>query len=109
MSDKVKEIQKAAFDQEVIKSDKTVLVAFCAEWSEPCNKISPIIEEIAKENQDPNLKFVKVDVDDAIEVAKNFGIRSIPTLIIFKGGKLIDVTVGAHPKEKFIAFIKANK
>ncbi|MBI2618820.1 MAG: thioredoxin [Ignavibacteriales bacterium] len=85
------------FQTEVIKSEKPVLVDFWAEWCGPCRMVAPIVEELAKEYQD-TLKVGKVDVDSNQKVSEEFGIRSIPTLLIFKNGKVVDQVIGAVPK-----------
>ncbi len=95
------EMTDTNFDAEVLQSDKPVLVDFWAVWCGPCKMIAPTVEEIAKE-YDGKLKVGKVDVDHNQAVAQKFGIRSIPTLLIFKGGKVVEQVVGAVPKKALI-------
>ena len=85
------------FDEEVINSDVPVLVDFWADWCAPCKMIAPIVEELAGE-YDGKIKFAKLDVDTNPKVAMTYGIRGIPTLLIFKGGSPVDQVVGAVPK-----------
>jgi thioredoxin 1 len=85
------------FEQEVIKSDLPVLVDFWAAWCGPCRLVAPIVDEIAKDYTD-KLKVVKVNVDDHPHLASQYGIRSLPTLAIFRDGQAIDRVVGAVPK-----------
>jgi len=92
------EITDANFSQEVLKSDTPVLIDFWAEWCGPCKIIAPVVEELAKEYQG-KLKVGKVDVDANQTVAGQYGIRSIPTLLVFKGGRVVDQIVGAVPKK----------
>ncbi len=92
------ELTDTNFDNEVIKSDKPVLIDFWAEWCGPCKMIAPTVEELAKE-YDGKLKVGKVDVDNNHAVSNKFGVRSIPTLLIFKEGKVVDQVVGAVPKK----------
>lgn len=91
------ELTDSNFESEVIKSDKPVLVDFWAAWCGPCKTIAPIVEELAMELKD-RLKVGKVDVDVNQQVAQQYGIRSIPTLLMFKGGSVVDQIVGAVPK-----------
>ena len=90
-------ISDDTFEEEVVKSDVPVLVDFWAEWCAPCKMIAPIVEELAEE-YDGKVKFAKLDVDSNPKVATTYGIRSIPTLLIFKGGSPVDQVVGAVPK-----------
>ena len=92
------EITDANFSQEVLKSDKPVLIDFWAEWCGPCKMIAPVVEELANEYQG-KLKVGKIDVDSNQSVAGQYGIRSIPTLLVFKGGRVVDQIVGAVPKK----------
>ena len=85
------------FEDEILKSDLPVLVDFWAEWCGPCRMIAPVVEELA-ESYDGQMKFAKVDVDENQTYASQFGIRSIPTLLIFKEGKVVDQIIGAVPK-----------
>ncbi|MBE6896573.1 MAG: thioredoxin [Ruminococcaceae bacterium] len=92
------------FEEEVIKSDKPVLVDFWATWCGPCRMIAPIVEQIADENED--IKVCKVDVDDQPELTSSFGIQSIPTLIVFKNGEIANKAVGARSKEAILEMLK---
>ena len=85
------------FDQEVLEADTVVLVDFWAEWCGPCKMVAPILDDLSQE-YDGKIKFTKVDVDENPETAMKYGIRSIPTLLVFKGGSPVDQVVGAVPK-----------
>lgn len=89
------------FKNEVIDSQTPVLVDFWATWCGPCKMIAPIIEELAVE-YNGKMKFSKLDVDTNPQTAMQFGIRSIPTLLIFKGGRVVDQIVGAMPKKSLV-------
>ena len=91
------EITDATFAEEVVNSDTPVVVDFWAEWCGPCKAIAPIVEELAGEYAG-KVKFTKLDVDSNPKTAMNFGIRGIPTLLIFNNGEAVDQVVGAVPK-----------
>jgi len=95
------------FEQEVLKSDTLTVVDFWATWCGPCRMIAPVVEQLADE-YDGKVKFVKVDVDEQQRYAGQFGIRSIPTLLFFKGGVVVDQVIGAVPKGTLETKIKAN-
>jgi thioredoxin 1 len=92
------QITDANFEELVLKSDKPVLVDFWAEWCGPCRMVGPIVEEISNEYAGKAV-VGKVDVDNNPNISMQFGIRNIPTLLIFKGGKVVDKQVGAVPKD----------
>lgn len=94
-------ISDQTFEQEVLKSDIPVLVDFWAVWCQPCLMVAPVLEEIAKEYEG-KLKVCKMDVDNNRQVATQIGISSIPTLLLFKDGKLVESMVGALPKQLII-------
>lgn len=87
------------FDQEVLKSDVPVLVDFFAEWCGPCKQMAPVIEELAKEYEGQPVKIAKLNVDEAGDIPQKYGILSIPTFKIFKGGEVVDEFMGAQPKD----------
>ena len=99
MSDNVKEYTSGDFKSEVVESDTPVLVDFWAEWCGPCKVIAPVVEELATDYKG-KIKFGKVNVDDNNMIASEYGVRSIPTLLIFKNGSVVNQIVGAVPKEK---------
>ena len=91
------QVTDSTFKQVVLESSVPVLVDFWAPWCGPCRMVAPVVEEIA-EQYDGQVKVVKVNTDDNPSVASQYGIRSIPTLMIFKGGQRVDMVVGAVPK-----------
>jgi len=95
------ELSSKNFEEEVLKANVPVLVDFWAVWCGPCRAIAPVVEEIASEYSG-KLKVGKVDVDSNQQLAMQFGIRSIPTLLVFKEGKVVDQIVGAVPKQVLV-------
>ena len=100
-------VSDADFDEKVLKSDLPVLVDFWADWCMPCKMIAPIVEELSQE-YDGQLGFAKLDVDSNPGTATTYGVRSIPTLLIFKGGSPVDQIVGAVPKSALKKKIDAS-
>jgi len=103
---KTVEITDENFESEVINSDKPVLIDFWAVWCGPCKAIAPIVEELSVEYEG-KLKVGKLNVDDNQQTSIRFGVRSIPTLLIFKNGKLADTIIGAVPKSNIVNKLKA--
>ena len=96
-------INKNNFRNEVLDSEKPVLLDFWASWCGPCRMVSPIVDEIAAERSD--IKVGKVNVDEQPELAAQFGVMSIPTLVVMKGGKVANQMVGARPKGQILAML----
>ena len=96
-------VNKNNFNQEVLNSDKPVLVDFWAPWCGPCRMVVPLVEEIAKERSD--IKVVKINVDEEQELAMQFGVMSIPTLVVMKNGKIVNQVTGARPKAQILAML----
>ena len=96
-------INKNNFQNEVLNSEKPVLLDFWASWCGPCRMVSPIVDEIAAERGD--IKVGKVNVDEQPELAAQFGVMSIPTLVVMKGGKVANQMVGARPKSQILAML----
>ncbi len=97
MSEHVQELSEAAFDETVLKSDKPVLVDFWAVWCGPCRQVAPIVESLASKWGD-KVTVAKLNVDDVPSVAERYGIMSIPTLMLFKGGQVVERVVGVSPQ-----------
>lgn len=96
-------VNKNNFNQEVLNSDKPVLMDFWAPWCGPCRMVVPLVEEIAEERSD--IKVVKINVDEEQELAMQFGVMSIPTLVVMKNGKIANQVTGARPKAQILAML----
>ena len=107
MSDKIVHVTDASFENDVLKSTQPVLVDFWAEWCGPCKMIAPVLNELADEYSD-KIRICKMDVDANNDTPAKFGIRGIPTLIIFKGGNAVAQKVGALSKSQLVQFVDAN-
>jgi thioredoxin 1 len=107
MSDAIKHVSDTSFDTDVIQSDQPVLVDYWAEWCGPCKMIAPILEEAATQYAG-KLTVAKLNVDDNQATASKFGIRGIPTLMLFKGGQVVATKVGALSKSQLTAFLDSS-
>ena len=94
----------ATFDELVLKNDKPVIVDFWAEWCGPCRMLSPVVDEVAAEL--PGVKVGKVNIDEQPDLAAQFDVMSIPTLVVFKDGKAVNQSVGVIPKEAILKMVK---
>ena len=106
-SDLIHHTSDAAFEGDVLQADKPVLVDYWAEWCGPCKMIAPILDEVSKD-YDGRLKIAKMNVDENRDVPAKYGIRGIPTLMLFKGGQLAATKVGALSKAQLTAFIDSH-
>jgi len=96
---KPQNVSDSEWDVEVLSSDTPVLVDFWAPWCGPCRMVAPVVDELSEE-YDGKVKFVKLNTDDNIETASKYGIRSIPTIMVFKGGEVVEQVVGFRPKSE---------
>lgn len=103
----IKQVSVDSFDTDVLNADAPVLVDYWAEWCGPCKMIAPILDEVSKDYAD-KLRVVKVNVDDNQEIAAKYGIRGIPTLMLFRNGAVVDTKVGALSKSQLTAFLDNN-
>ena len=106
-SDLIKHVSDASFDADVLKSDSPVLVDYWAEWCGPCKMIAPILDEVSKD-YNGRLQVAKMNVDENAAVPAKFGIRGIPTLMLFKNGAVVATKVGALSKSQLAAFIDSH-
>lgn len=97
-------INRESFEKIIAQDGKTVLVDFWATWCGPCRMITPVLEEVAKER--PDVTVCKVDVDEERELALEYGVSSIPTLLVFRDGKVVNQSIGAMPKERILAMLQ---
>ncbi|OGA15942.1 MAG: thioredoxin [Betaproteobacteria bacterium RIFCSPLOWO2_02_FULL_66_14] len=106
-SSAIEHITDESFEPEVLRSEVPVLVDYWAEWCGPCKQIAPILDEVAKEYEG-RLKVAKINVDENRQVPARFGIRGIPTLMLFRNGNVEDTRVGALSKSQLTAFLDSN-
>jgi thioredoxin 1 len=107
VSDVISHVKDDEFEQTVLQSDKPVLVDFWAEWCHPCHMVSPIVEEIARENPG-RLRVVKINIDEEPDVAYKYAIMSIPTLLLFSGGEIQAKVVGVRGKDAILREIEPH-
>ena len=100
---KVLHINKDNFHNEVLNSEKPVLLDFFASWCGPCRMVSPILDEIAQERED--IKVCKVDIDEQPELASRYRVMSVPTLMVMREGKIVEQSIGARPKHQILAMV----
>ena len=103
----VTSITDASFEQEVVKNDKPVVVDFWAEWCGPCKQLAPVLDQVASELGD-SVKVVKMNIEESPETPTKFGVRGIPTLMVFKGGELVDTKVGGMPKGQLQSWLETH-
>ena len=101
-----KAVTDSSFATDVLESDKPVLVDFWAEWCGPCKKVAPVLDELSKQYGD-RVEFVKLNIDENPNTTRDYGVMSIPTLTVFKGGKPVQSVVGAQPKSQLAKLVEA--
>jgi len=100
------ELTDAAFDREVLEAEKPVLVDFWAPWCGPCRMVAPVVEELARD-YDGKVKVAKLNTDESAEIAVRYKISAIPTLLLFKNGRIVNMLVGVHPKAEIAKLLDA--
>ncbi len=103
----IKQVSDASFDQDVLKSDVPVLVDYWAEWCGPCRMIAPILEEVSRDYTG-KVQVAKLNVDDNQSIAQRFGVRGIPTLMLFRNGAVVGTSVGALSKSQLTLFLDSH-
>ncbi len=103
----MKQVTDASFDSDVLKAQEPVLVDFWAEWCGPCRQIAPALEDISKDMAD-KLTIAKVNIDENPVTPSKYGVRGIPTLMIFKGGQVVATKIGALPKSKLVEWVQTS-
>lgn len=107
MGSHTKATSDSSFEKDVLTSSTPVLVDFWAEWCGPCRRLSPTLEEIGSELEG-KVQIMKVNIDENPETPSRYGVRSVPTMMLFKGGEEKGLLIGAHPKEAILDFLKKN-
>ena len=105
--DNIFEVKDGIFEHEVLQSEIPVVVDFWATWCGPCRKLAPVIEELAK-NYDSKVRFVKVNVEESLNIAKEYSISGLPTLMIFKSGEAVERMTGLMPKSTIVSNIEKH-
>lgn len=103
------QVKKDSFKKTVMDFKGVTVVDFYADWCGPCKMLSPLMEEMSKENRDKNVQFVKINVDEESELAGMFGVMSIPTVVFFKDGKIVTQKIGVSSKEDYLALVETSK
>lgn len=103
------QVKKDSFKKTVMDFKGVTVVDFYADWCGPCKMLSPLMEEMSKENRDKNVQFVKINVDEESELAGMFGVMSIPTVVFFKDGKIVTQKIGVSSKENYLALVETSK